>query len=69
MFQFMITFTSGVKAMCGRESSQNAGLVPNTHPRIWKAPPLPYTGKRGSFHPIVVHKAHGLGIRAYVRWS
>jgi hypothetical protein len=30
---------------------------------------LPYTGKRGSFHPVVVHKAHGLGIRAYVRWS
>jgi hypothetical protein len=30
---------------------------------------LPYTGKRGSFHAVVVHKAHGLGIRAYVRWS
>jgi len=30
---------------------------------------LPYTGKRGSFHPVVVHKAQGLGIRDYVRWS
>jgi len=26
--------------MGGRERSQNAGLVPNTHPRIWKAPTI-----------------------------
>jgi hypothetical protein len=40
MFQFMITFTSGVKAMGGRRRSQNAGLVPNTHPRLWNAPTI-----------------------------
>jgi hypothetical protein len=72
MFQFMITFTLGVKAKGGRGRSQNAGLVPNTHPRLWNAPTIwlyPTQERVGVFHPVVVHKAHGLGIRAHVRWS
>jgi len=40
IFQFMITFTSGLKARGGRGRSQNAGLVPNTHPRLWNAPTI-----------------------------
>ncbi len=51
MFQFMITFTSGAKAMGGRERSQNAGLVPNTHPGFGMPPPSGFTlhRKEGEF--------------------
>jgi hypothetical protein len=40
IFQFTITFTSGLKARVGRGRSQNAALVPNTHPRLWNAPTI-----------------------------